>query len=1155
MRQEISLEEIGKFLEGRDPEQRIVNLLYNNQDNFITVVYRNENDQKCTRQESFYPFVWATRRACNNLCNGNRDVLKQLMREFGIGVKKLSNQDNKGNEIASFENGYMFMFYALKPMSYTTFLSFFKRAKYPIFRNDKDKNGEPLQLSKADEGQYLIVTPQEQFMISTGKRFFKGYNDYNDILRMIFDLETEGLDPRKHRIKLNGIRMNRSVTIRGKEYQNFERIFDIKGKTKAEKDASELRIIDTMLKIIYTFKPDVITGHNVENFDWNFIIVRCEMLGTTLEEMSAPYFNGDFIRKETRESSLKLGGEVETFKRTIVPNTIITDSLHAVRRAQATDSNFLKATLKYSTNYLGLKKDNRVYTPGEEIDKILTDETNQYAFNDTDGDWYIYDPTSPNGNNIPFRKGKDEDKPFVAYTRNYLADGYEIVTGRYIIERYLYDDLWECDKVEYALNTTNFFICKILPVPFAKCCTMGTAGQWKAIMMAWSYENGLAIPKAENSGAFTGGLSRLLRVGFVDNVIKLDYNSLYPSIILTWGITDETDLMNAMLKMLEYVLTTREKYKGDKKKAGKIVDMYEDEFIAKGIELLAEQVIEYNQQKMQYNFADKKQNQQKVLGNSFFGSYGSNNGSVFPWKSQKCAEQTTCTGRQCLRLMISHFHKLGYIPIVGDTDGFNFKLPETYRYTESNPYIGLGLSRETKAGKEYINFEADVAEFNDLYMKDFHYTPNSVNKMGLGIDEIVSSTINFSRKNYADYFPTKPYPKDVKLVGNTIKSKKMPEYISKFLSVGIRQLLKGDGQAFLNEYYSYIDKIYNYRIPLRDIATKGKIKKSIDQYLSDVKQITKAGRPKSRQAWYELAIDHNLAVNNGDTIYYINTGTSKSHSDIKKVTHYYVIDENNEKIEITKDIDKNYKVYKKECTSKALSKLDWIAATYPRYFVEEEIIKNCVLVPSNIIDREEDTFCDTENQIEYNVAKYIDMFNKRIKPLLVCFDRSIREKILITNPDERQYFTDSESQMSSGQPNKVSDQDTYEQLMTMEDKEIKFWTKYNLIPPFIEECGMGKWEDIVEDYKRRIQEEETLGIDKEKEMYDKILLNLTEEEIDLFEEEGNIPSEILKIVDIDPKTGNFVSKNYEHVIIGNMYDILESRQHPCFEQTEDVDVI
>lgn len=77
--------------------------------------------------------------------------------------------------------------------------------------------------------------------------------------------------------------------------------------------------------------------------------------------------------------------------------------------------------------------------------------------------------------------------------------------------------------------------------------------------------------------------------------------------------------------------------------------------------------------------------------------------------------------------------------VLHNTDGFNFKLPEIYRYTESNPYIGLGLSRETKAGKEYINFEADVAEFNDLYMKDFHYTPNSVNKMGLGINKICAA--------------------------------------------------------------------------------------------------------------------------------------------------------------------------------------------------------------------------------------------------------------------------------------------------------------------------------------------------------------------------------------------------------------------------------
>ena len=157
-----------------------------------------------------------------------------------------------------------------------------------------------------------------------------------------------------------------------------------------------------------------------------------------------------------------------------------------------------------------------------------------------------------------------------------------------------------------------------------------------------------------------------MRVGYVDNVIKLDYNSLYPSIILTWGIEDEKDLMGTMLKFLEYVLTTREQSKALKKKAGEVVEKYEKR-IAKGQPLTPEEQQEYQDAQRDYAFNDGKQMQQKVLGNSFFGSYGSNIGSLFPWKSIVCAERTTCTGRQSLRLMISHFAGLGYTPIVGDS--------------------------------------------------------------------------------------------------------------------------------------------------------------------------------------------------------------------------------------------------------------------------------------------------------------------------------------------------------------------------------------------------------------------------------------------------------------------------------------------------------
>lgn len=368
----------------------------------------------------------------------------------------------------------------------------------------------------------------------------------------------------------------------------------------------------------------------------------------------------------------------------------------------------------------------------------------------------------------------------------------------------------------------------------------------------------------------------------------------------------------------------------------------------------------------------------------------------------------------------------------------------------------------------------------------------------------------------------------------------MAEYIAKFLSKGIRLLIKGQGVKFLNEYYNTIDKIYNLRIPLKDIASKGKIKKSLKEYEDDVKVVTKAGRPKSRQAWYELAIANNLDVSNGDTIYYINTGKSKSHSDVKKITHYYIVNNMGEKYEFTKEIDKGYKKYKTECSGKPLSKQDWIATAYPGYFKEDEITMNCILLPQEVMNREVDTFCsDISDDMEYNVPKYLEQFNKRITPLLVCFSKDIRSKILITNPKERPFFTEEECRLTSGEPNKPSDQDTYEQLMTMEDKEYKFWINNNLVPPFFEECGMGVWEEKKQEYLDRMEEERRLGIDKEREAYMQCLNELEDDEINNIVEDGELPESLLKLVDIHPTTGAFMSKNYPDMKIGSIDDILD----------------
>ena len=91
---------------------------------------------------------------------------------------------------------------------------------------------------------------------------------------------------------------------------------------------------------------------------------------------------------------------------------------------------------------------------------------------------------------------------------------------------------------------------------------MGTASTWRLIMMAWSFENRLALPATIDRHTFTGGLSRLLEVGYRRNVVKLDFAALYPNIEITWDIFPDVDISGAMKSMLLYIANTRDKFKG-----------------------------------------------------------------------------------------------------------------------------------------------------------------------------------------------------------------------------------------------------------------------------------------------------------------------------------------------------------------------------------------------------------------------------------------------------------------------------------------------------------------------------------------------------------------------------------------------------------------
>jgi len=920
-----SVEEIRDYLEGYDEQKYIVGIESSYRDNKIHLIVHDPENGKSIEKHKLKPFLWMKSPDMTIFYGGDRRTLKSKMREYKIKFIPLSTQDENGENVSRLENGYKFLVQCRG--TYGDLLNFFKEGGMGVYDEEHRDN-------------FLAISPTEQFLIQTGKRLFKGMEEYNEVHRLSFDLETTGLDPHVCRIFQIGVKDNRG----------FQHVLSIDGDNDDDLDARESEAIVTFFKIINHLKPSIISGYNSENFDWYFFVVRCQKLGINIEKIAKTLGPIPFYRKK---QTLKMGPEMEYYEQTHMWGYNIMDVYHAVRRAQAINSSIKQAGLKYITKYSNAAKPNRVYVQGDKIGKTYADKENDYWLNEENGEWGII---------------KD----------NILPEGTTKLKGCDIIERYLIDDLWETEKVDDIFNQATYLLSKVLPTSFMRSSTMGTAATWKLLMLGWYYRNGIAIPHTLDNRRFIGGLSRLLEVGYSQNVVKFDFASLYPSIQLTHDVFTDCDVMGAMRGLLQYNYDYRNKYKELK-----------NDYAEKG-----------DYEKSAYY--DKKQLPLKILNNGMFGSISAPN--VFPWGDTDMGEKITCTGRQYLRHMIRFFNSKGFKPLVGDTDGFNFSVPKD---VDKYVYTSNGNHRFNKLGKTYKGMDAVVAEYNDKYMKGV---------MGLDVDEICQATINIARKNYADLIDGK-----VKLVGNSIKSKKMPTYIAEFIDNGIRLLLDGDGYGFVNEYYETVEMIYNQEIPLSKIANKARVRISVSEYKKKMNTTNKSGGAMARQAHMELIMNEKLNVDLGDTIYYVNTGTKKSHGDVQKKTH------------------KNPKYTAKDLQMQ----MSFDGKVAKDAILKEEIILNCKLIPNTLIEN------DPNATGEYNVDRYLDAFNKRVKPLLVCFDPSLRDDILVSNPSDRKYYTRQELELTSGQPFKEGDQDKLDELLTITDEELEFWNSIGVSPTYM----------------------------------------------------------------------------------------------------------
>jgi len=927
-----SQEEIKSFLEGNDPEKYIVAVEYDYVSDKIFKIKEIPGKGKEIQRDTLISFAWVGDLRGQNFYSSSKALQKEAMGKHGIIIEKLRTDDNE-----RLEDGLTFLVKCMK--GYRNLIQFFREGGVdPWGEKTKDL--------------ITLLSPVEQYLISKEKRLFKGFEEYNDITRFVFDLETTALEPKDGRIFMIGMKTNKG----------FMKVIECK-------DADEERRgLVEFFRTIDDIKPSIISGYNSANFDWFWIFERCKALNLDIKKIAISMNAQKTISQ--KESMLKLANEVERFNQVQMWGYNVIDIIHSVRRAQAINSSIKEAGLKYITKYIDAEAKDRIYIDHTKIGSMYANKE-EYWLN-TDNGNYKKVGIDPKVDEICVRRG----------------DVYVKTTGDDIVERYLDDDLDETLIVDDEFNQATFLLASLVPTTYERASTMGTATLWKMVMLAWSYKHGLAIPIKKEKRNFVGGLSRLLKVGYSKDVLKLDYSSLYPSIQLVHNVFPECDITGAMKGLLTYFRNSRIMYKN----------------------LAAE--YKTIDKKKSTSF-DRKQLPIKIFINAFFGSLSAPH--VFPWGDIDMGEQITCTGRQYLRQMLKFFEKRGYSPLVCDTDGMNFSLPP--EGVDDRVYIGKGLNWLVKEGKEYRGYDADVAEFNDIFMKG---------EMGLDCDGTWDSCINLARKNYA----TMERNGKIKLTGNSIKSKKMPKYIEKFLDKGVKQLLNGEGKEFIEWYYEYIQKIFDQRVPLAEIASKARVKLSVDDYIKRSKLTTKAGNLNSRMAHMELLIRDNIQSNLGDTILYVNNGTKASHGDVQKVNKL-----------------------KKGWTEEQLNYYFVNNGKFPEHSLTSMIQLNCYRIEPSDLEN------NPEMLGEYNIQRAITTFNKRVEPLLIVFDDEVRDTLLIKNPEDRSFYTTDQCKLINGKPFNDGDQDDiYENLIKMEQGEVEFWESVGIDPNYMYKLAEEGWE-------------------------------------------------------------------------------------------------
>lgn len=470
-----------------------------------------------------------------------------------------------------------------------------------------------------DEHEVLSLPPEEQYLVATGRTYFRDLA-FDDLRRAQFDLETTGLHPETSRIFLIAVR----------DPSGRVEVLEAAG----ESDADEAELLRQLSRAILACDPDVIENHNLHGFDLPFLVRRAELLQVPLMFgrgggpglRQRPSARGASFEPDKKEKKGRKGrgpavddgaaasaptaapaaaeppGGGNSARRTrlryTVPGREMIDSLDAVRRHDFSARDLPGHGLKAVARHLGLASETREYVAGADIYDV-----------------FRRDPAR--------------------------------------IRRYASDDVHEAAGVGRMMGGAAFALARMVPRRYERLADTGAAtGMIDPLLVRAYLRSGAALP-AHQPGDGTphqGAALHLFATGVAQRVVKADVASLYPSLMREHRIGPSRDRLGALLFLVDRLVAQRLAAKARAKLAPEgSAARHLDEAMSAAM---------------------------KLVVNSAYGYLGA--GALTRFSDVHAANEVTRRGRQVLSLLCRELAARGVTLLEADTDGVYFAVPEEW---------------------------------------------------------------------------------------------------------------------------------------------------------------------------------------------------------------------------------------------------------------------------------------------------------------------------------------------------------------------------------------------------------------------------------------------------------------------------------------------